>query len=621
MWRKTLCAALAASMLFAPLAEARTLVVVAQNDYSVDPAADMGSLFGMLDGVVGPIRMTGGECDVVYSHGVRTIDLVTGVYQNRSYGAVIVLPESDGTSGSMRGDSLSFTASLPSVPILYITHGNRAFHNLASSESTGVATSGEVQPQQSEFTEYLTGYGPAFKSNSRASYVMASGYRGFNGGIRPIIGGNTSQGVRMRPGSTGWPCVDCDSTVRTDDTLRIWVRNNSHKAGAAPQIFCAPGHLWGAEASPEILLQAIGLLDSLSGHAVLGDRQIKIGFHVRGGWSRATALSSGGFPESDSAAIKASIDSLASLDVPFVVGFNPDSLNAYPRDKAWWTRASKARFTPHPLVAINDTTIGKNAGAQSLVDPMGRYRSRTAIGDGSLAGADTSIASLWRRALWKADSAFGRNRVSRVMMPPANDWLPLNWTGMTPDSAIAALADAGFVGLVSNVRLRQSSIRYGGTNPLGDHPTQRSIPVRFGARAGSDFRILATPGHMDSGSVRFGMEAYGGGSDGGVLIPTLERTEMFWRGLLTDRTLEWRVKSTAAVSTVRKANADSLDSPVCVYTIHAGDLGSGTRSDASTRPIRPGWWQIKNIVNAAKIVNKVAGRNVIAIVDPQEIEP
>ena len=59
MWRKTLCAALAASMLFAPLAEARTLVVVAQNDYSVDPAADMGSLFGMLDGVVGPIRMTG----------------------------------------------------------------------------------------------------------------------------------------------------------------------------------------------------------------------------------------------------------------------------------------------------------------------------------------------------------------------------------------------------------------------------------------------------------------------------------------------------------------------------------------------------------------------------------
>ena len=82
----------------------------------------------------------------------------------------------------MRGDSTLFTASLPSVPILYINYGNRAFHNLASSESTGVATSGEVQPQQSEFTEYLTGYGPAFKSNSRASYVMAR-YRGFNGGI------------------------------------------------------------------------------------------------------------------------------------------------------------------------------------------------------------------------------------------------------------------------------------------------------------------------------------------------------------------------------------------------------------------------------------------------------
>ena len=77
---------------------------------------------------------------------------------------------------------------------------------------------------------------------------------------------------------------------------------------------------------------------------------------------------------------------------------------------------------------------------------------------------------------------------------------------------------------------------------------------------------------------------------------------MFWRGLLTDRTLECRVKSTAAVSTVRKANADSLTRRFASTRSHAGDLGAARARTPLTRPIRPGWWQIKNIVNAAKIV-------------------
>ena len=48
----------------------------------------------------------------------------------------------------------------------------------------------------------------------------------------------------MRPGSTGWPCVWTAIRPFALTTRPHLVRNNSHKAGAAPNLL-RPGHLWG----------------------------------------------------------------------------------------------------------------------------------------------------------------------------------------------------------------------------------------------------------------------------------------------------------------------------------------------------------------------------------------
>ena len=79
-------------------------------------------------------------------------------------------------------------------------------------------------------------------------------------------------------------------------------------------------------------------------------------------------------------------------------------------------------FTPAPAGSDQRHDDWQERRAQSLVDLMGcyalalPYRRRLAGG-----GRHQYRVSVAARTL-KADSAFGRNRVSRVMMPPANDW-------------------------------------------------------------------------------------------------------------------------------------------------------------------------------------------------------
>lgn len=552
---------------------------------------------------------------------LNTERLRTGVLPSGTYGAVIYTAlgatdcgARDNSHSDYMLDSLKTTDKAPLIPHLWV--GDQSGYIRSDWDSMGIGTP-DLTTKPGGLTYRLPGTSYTFATNMSEGATVEPGEIP-PGGIRKYISRTTNARNRYAAGSV-FPCGDCDSSgtvlaSATTDSVLMWSKLNAHKAGAKPIICVIPADFAGGdvEYSPEVMLMALAALDSLSGHAVFGEnpRPIQWGFVVRGAFSRMTHASSGGFPPQDTSTVYASIDSLASLRVPFSVAANVCSVATYPRDKQVWARASMAHYTPYITNgAIDSTAQNQGASYNVPVDPFGRWRSRAAYGDGSRAGKDTSLTALLVAARFKADSLWP-GRVDHLLIAPWDDWSPVNTPAMTLDSLFGAFRKAGFVGVVSNMRLRNSNpTAVGGANPYGWWPQQRwEYTSKISA---GRFKILATPGWQDSGSARWDN---GSGSAGAYVYPSFDRMEMFWRGLLMGATMPGR--SSGQYHTKRP---DSTDGATRIYTIHVGDLGKGTH--ASGRATRPGWWQIKYIVNASKAINYLAGRTLIDIRYPEDVEP
>ena len=556
---------------------------------------------------------------------INTERLRTGVFPEESFGAVIITgmgnSDCDGDIQDARtyvSDSLTLSARSPTVPHLWL--GNQGAFVRDSYDSLGVSgidnttTAGGMAIRIPES-------GVVFSTNMTEGAEMTASEIP-PGGVRKFLSRTLNRRGYYNAAATAMPCVDCDSANiisanATIDTVLIWSKRNAHVAGAKPIIGCIPSDFAGGdtEYAPEIVMMAMAILDSASGGAVFGThpRTIDWGLQIRGGASRMTHASSGGFPPQDTATVYASIDSIASLNFPFVLAANPCSLQAYARDMRVWARAQRIHYTPYITNGVIDTAAAGNQVASYNVpaDPFGRYRLRAAYGDGTWANKDTSLAALLGRAKAKMDSAYGASRVDRVLCAPWDDWSPKNTPSMGLDSLWGGFRSAGFVGVVANQRSRFSNptAQGGGANPTGWWPQQR-WEVTALINSGR-FKVLATPGWMDSGSARFDN---GAGSTGLYPYPTFDRYEMFWRGLLMGATMPQR-----GSSQYHRKLADSTDGRVSIYTIHVGDLGKGVHT--SGRATRPGWWQVKYLVNATRTINKFAGRELVRIRYPEEINP
>lgn len=589
--------------------------------------------------VAGAIQRWGGDVDRVPCHvarteycriGVMTLGSGAGAY-TRSYAAVIHVAYSSGASRAAAGyrpDSLTLAAKPPLVPQLYIaTDGD--FSNSASC-STGVAVPLGA-PGGVASVRYLKS-NPALKYQSgNDETVPLSSAALTSRGYRVLIGSSTSAAATEAQWPTvPWPCVNCDSAAfAASDTCQVWAKLNSNINGASPCVFVEPSHFTAQSADPIPMLGALAWVDSLTKHALFPDstfKPIRIAIRISGGWRRNARTVAGGISPDDSTALIASIDSLASLGVPFSVGVNMDSLGAYPSDKTWWARAGKAHYSPENWDGISDSTksgaFSGSVGAtwQLPVDPLGRFRARIFRGDGSGAGRDTSLETLVRANFWRCDSTF-RGLTDHALFAADDDWVPLGmrtYSGWRPDSLVSSLADAGVRVLVVNTRDNRSEPWFAPHNPKALGIAERWIATPYSAKGVTRLPIVGTAGSADSGSAIFDR---GGSLAGAGGQKHYRYVESLWRGVLMGGTR-------ASYSGDENGNGggyavvgDSLDSGAHILTIHAADLGSGTRADAATLPTRPGWWQIKNLVNGARIVNALAGRTMIDIVYPEQVEP
>jgi hypothetical protein len=309
-----------------------------------------------------------------------------------------------------------------------------------------------------------------------------------------------------------------------------------------------------------------------------------------------------------------------------------DSVGTYAAEKFWWQRTPRAHFTPESWLGINDTltSAGRNANNFNSIDIWGRFRNRAFVGDSlrhSVTGSDTSLAAMLYASYVRCDSIFP-GKVDRVGMAPAFDWSPKNLSaggGGGLDSLWYALSIANVMALVSETQNNLAAPSQT-PNPLGFMPQQTRIGSRFG---GEPVTILATPQSPDSGSalVEGGMS-----TDSFVNSPQnswCKNTESFWDGMMGVRMIRQQGVSTHLQDSGPGAAPDFLGvistannfSTCSVLTIHAGDLGSGTRADAAARPTHPGWWAIKSVVNQARIANLCANRQVVIIKYTQDLEP
>lgn len=579
---------LALQLVVAPMAEARVLVVnYMAGDERATGAGDLAHYQRIRNTVCGILDAFGVEYDVINSArmktefartGVVTYDFGTSAARTVAYSAVIhsSIGVPKVTSWQMRTDSLLSSTKTPTVPQLMAMFATEMVASSATCCTTGVTTTSTAYDGNTYWpgvTKYLaSGQSIRWRSGFLHGAVMTDAPGGVRALIRQTM--NTSNAQEVLP-TDGAPCMDCDSLIASpSDSVVMWTRLNSHVAGSAQVVFCNFNHLADGQMDPALLAQAVVYLDSLTGGAMIRE-PLRFGMLVRGGFSRGARTASGGTSPNDSTNIKASIDSLNALGVPFTVAVDMDSLNQNAAEAGWWTRASMARFTPDFALSGSWT-----------------HRSLSI----ALAGQFASL-----------DSAFRGNRTDRVAVPRLGDWTPSSYSSMGFDSLGYALNTARARSLI----VQQNTETPANRLPAGRYPNPYT---------GDDpLRVVGTAATSDSGSAQWtnglAVDSYIGQAWGSY-------AEDFWRQAFNVHPVNTlTLGATFRSSTIH----DDLQGQgrVRVLTISASQLGSGTRSDWATRPTRPGWWIAKSVVNASKAINSFAwqGKARVSFVPLQDVQP
>jgi len=402
---------------------------------------------------------------------------------------------------------------------------------------------------------------------------------------------------------------------------------------------------------------ALARLDSLSGGRVFGPKPIQWGLTIDGGFSRSGRRNSGGVLAADSSSLKATIDSLNALDIPAVLNVNVDSIGAYPSEKGWWTRWRKLRFAPQTRLGIDSTAAGLgNSSWLRPVDPWGRWRQRVAYqGSNCTGAADTSTYCGLRSGFFRLDSVPEfKGRMSRFLSAPDDDWTSVNapFRARGIDSVLFAASMAGASGIRINSQVPQNGAfrvianprgwwgRQGYYNVLGqdswalindDNPNNDRT-----SNTGRRMKLLAHSGYSIAG----GQLQADVRSDSTapffkalvdypwITIPSYE-LHRIWNAGLYQQYKDRDVMTDFQISTGADADApwNGVNKPIQdqIYFIHHGNIirmsAQEFAGDASNLPARPGWWTLKSLVHAQRVINRLANRNIVGMAYPEDLVP
>lgn len=477
------------------------------------------------------------------------------------------------------------------------------------------------------------------------SYVMGMPLNAStNGGVRSLVSGSWLPEIGTNPPVSGINCANCDSIRRhaADDSAKVWSRlftgMNPTDGTAAEAIFCwwqggAPctdstGNVQDVPCEGEypVLLAGFARLDSvLSGRLIT--KYQKASVVIAGVASRGERRFSGGSTPSDSTVRKASIDSLKTIPgFKAVATVEMDSASTYPNELTQWAAVSGLRFTP--VTRYGWSVVPTYASSTRAVDPFGHLRSRVFVGPGT--SGDTSYYAQHYRMRNALRLLVGDSRLSGLCVAPYGEWSPLNGstTSFARDSALYALSLAGYGALLVNSQTPDADTYIGGSvNPKGWTP-----PLGDRNALGRHIRLVGHSGYDISGSLIADVrndstppytELGGGYGFPDHVSMALQR---FWGPLFNPHYQD--ADYSAWYETTTKLDTDApwmdVNQPMSdrvvglpqatVLRLSAQQFGGVPNGP----PGRPGWWVVKSMDNAMRMVNGLAGRVIMDWAYPEE---
>lgn len=532
---KRLIAALAALLVAAPAADAKTLIVRYFHPTLVntqDAENQFSDLTGLLD-------RRGASWKDIRLRATKTEWMRTGlhVWKNwnlasadaEQFDCVIVLGFMVGGE-SVTGtspESLTITAKWPSVPVVFFgnTTAQAGKWTTSTTCSTGVKSLG-------------TAYTSVRRTYSVSPVGSMLPWKALSINLHPVVPLAENSGTTFRsvvkmgytsvtpggiPNQSSILRADADSGFATagSDTVVLWARymNSAANGGPAaatnpkPIIFCDAGA--GVAQDVGLMAMALQMADSASGGNVFdkdGAKPIKMGLAItaavgRGHYSKNLSsnadehVTGGAFCQADSCDttnVLAGLDSLGTLTGLKTTFFvDACSLATYPSVKNWFYRAGNYRVgigTRGGAFAAASSIAGA-ASSTYPADPFGRLRTRIAAlpWGGSSPAADTLGACTaasdtmltycnlrWARDIIK--SHFGE-AFDPSAYPAYGDWSPVAYTknggGPGLDSTAFAIWKAGIRAIV----IRPEFIN---TNPSVSAATSTAGALPAGNTAGTD---------------------------------------------------------------------------------------------------------------------------------------
>jgi len=457
---------------------------------------------------------------------------------------------------------------------------------------------------------------------------------------------------------TGVNCTWCNHT-KPDNTLdsafvikKMWTDIADSKpfvlAMMSQYMPSDSTHGWAVPSEGEmtIALSVLAALDSASGGRVFGDKPVIMAPVMDKGLHRGERRGPNGIFAADTAGHYAIVDSIRANGIPLTVAFDTDldTLAAYGRDLIKYAQASSIHFTPQVWTGVMDTT--KASGNTSLMrqrDVFGRWRNRAAYGDSlrhTVTGSDTTLAAGLYAMRARGDSiltAYGvsGSRISRIAMAPDDDWSPLLLRRSAcmcpcPDSVLYAVKQAGFAGIVVDVQDAEADANRGGTyantNPRGWFGKEMNYRSKFL----SDFKLLGHAGYPWMGG-RAQHSTYQDSIapfDSLIVgIQTMEMARAWYAAFLTsDRSYDvWPYDSTIPNAVWPYWSNNHFHKADFVYGLRGpAHILRFSASDFSGDPAAPaanGYHVLKSIQQACQAINMFAGRTIVRLGYPDEIQP
>lgn len=491
------------------------------------------------------------------------------------------------------------------------------------------------------------------------------------GGLRIHLRQTMSGGEIVSYNTTAnalWPDSASFLAAPAADTMLVWERmwDIATLPNAKPMVFVAHTGAGGVtdstvtaagapsvqpcEGSYDVLLVAIARLDSIV-YAETGKRLITkpltTAFVVDGFMATNALGSQRGRAVADSARFYGSLDSLQAWGVPFTGGVNVDSAASYARDLILMKRLGRARWTPQVWTGMDTTAAGLGGAARLRpTDVFGHWRNRAALGDTTnsrrtVESSDSSFYQLMSYATYKLDS-LGLRR-SRTMIPPYLDYSPKQCVKNDPrgatrsDSILYAGSLLGYSAIVVNVNEDQSNPAkaVAALRVNGWRRTEGNIRA-----VGVPFRVLGSNSIMPphASTRQWGVEYMTGMTVPsasisylnyvyeyppqwlhGIFFPTAFFDKDLWNYDANGMTLQDAADFFGARGTYWDGwELDPLQWPRRGSVVRVTcDQLSGRSGD----PARTGLWAIKQLWNAARATNRLAGRSVWQWTYPEYVEP